>query len=69
VPRVILPFGSEFSPSQVDLSYLLELAFEMGGDGRGLEASVWTMYFEDYSKRHVFLVGKGGYFSLWVANK
>jgi hypothetical protein len=49
VPRGVLPFGSDFSPSQVDLSYLLELAFEFGGDWRGFEASVWTMYFEDYN--------------------
>jgi hypothetical protein len=49
VPRGVLPFGSEFSPSQIDLSYLLELAFEFKGDGRGFQASVRTMYFEDHN--------------------
>jgi hypothetical protein len=47
VSRGVLPFGSEFSPSQIDLSYLLELAVEFNGDWRSFQASVRTMYFED----------------------
>ncbi len=37
--RSDLPFGSEFSPSQIDLQVLLELAHEHGADWRAFEAA------------------------------
>lgn len=40
-----LPFGSEFSPSQIDLGTVLELAAEHGGDWRAFEAAVKDRYF------------------------
>lgn len=33
-----LPFGSEFSPSQIDLPELLELAITHAGDVKALQA-------------------------------
>lgn len=51
-----LPFGSEFSPSQIKLSRVLEFADEHGGDWRAFEDAVRTEYFEghnttDYNRR------------------
>jgi site-specific DNA-methyltransferase (cytosine-N4-specific) len=43
-----LPFGSEFSPSQIDLRRVLELADEHGGDWRGFEAAVRATWFEGH---------------------
>lgn len=40
-----LPFGSEFSPDQIDLPRLLELAVEVGGDWRAFERAVKDAYF------------------------
>lgn len=40
-----LPFGSEFSPAQIDLSWLLDLAAEHGGDWHAFEAAVREEYF------------------------
>ena len=40
-----LPFGSEFSPSQIDLSTVLELAEIHGGDWRAFEDAVRQSYF------------------------
>ena len=40
-----LPFGSEFSPSQIDLPILLELAHQHGGDWKAFEAAVKSKYF------------------------
>ena len=46
VPKSDLPFGSEFSPAQIDLPTLLELAHEHGPDWRtGFEAAVRDRYF------------------------
>lgn len=50
-----LPFGSEFSPSQISLSELLVFAHDYGGDWRKFELMVRTTYFEendtsDYNK-------------------
>ncbi|WCJ60310.1 restriction endonuclease [Fontisphaera persica] len=50
-----LPFGSEFSPSQVQLSVLLEFAKKHGGDWKAFEAAVKSRYFaqnptSDYNK-------------------
>jgi len=44
--RSDLPFGSEFSPSQVQLPLLLELADQYGGDWKAFEAAVRAAYFE-----------------------
>ncbi|MBI2913803.1 MAG: restriction endonuclease [Chloroflexi bacterium] len=43
-----LPFGSEFSPSQVELSEVLDLARRHGGDWKAFEAAVRARYFESY---------------------
>ena len=44
-----LPFGSEFSPSQIELAYVLELAELHGGNWHAFEATVRTTYFEGHS--------------------
>ncbi|MBI3946340.1 MAG: restriction endonuclease [Armatimonadetes bacterium] len=49
VQRSDLPFGSEFSPSQVDLRQLLELAHELGDDWHAFEDAVRLAYFEGNS--------------------
>ena len=46
MPRSDLPFGSEFSPAQIDLPVLLELAHGYGADWRGFEAAVRERYFD-----------------------
>jgi len=46
--RSDLPFGSEFSPSQVDLAHLLEIAHEQGGDWKAFEAQVRSQYFDSH---------------------
>ena len=56
VLRSDLPFGSEFSPSRIDLVHLLELANELGGDWRRFEEAVRLAYFEgnatsEYNRR------------------
>lgn len=40
-----LPFGSEFSPSQIQLPVLLELAKTHGGDWKAFEAAIEARYF------------------------
>ena len=46
MPKSDLPFGSEFSPAQIDLPTLLELAHEHGPNWRtGFEAAVRDRYF------------------------
>jgi len=44
-----LPFGSEFSPSQINLSQILELAKNHGGDWKAFETAVREAYFESYA--------------------
>lgn len=46
--RSDLPFGSEFSPSQIDLVHLLELAKSFGSDWNGFEAAVRERYFSGH---------------------
>ena len=51
-----LPFGSEFSPAQIDLPVLLELAHVHGPDWKAFEIAVRDRYFakhdtSDYNKR------------------
>lgn len=44
-----LPFGSEFSPSQINLADLLEIVQANQGDARKLEAAILTRYFADHA--------------------
>jgi site-specific DNA-methyltransferase (cytosine-N4-specific) len=46
--RSDLPFGSEFSPSQIDLAEVIELAQQHGGDWRAFEEAVRLRYFEGH---------------------
>lgn len=55
MPRSDLPFGSEFSPAQIDLPVLLELADKHGADWKAFEDAVRDRYFaenktSDYNK-------------------
>ena len=55
MPRSDLPFGSEFSPAQIDLPILLELADQHGADWKAFEDAVRDRYFaenktSDYNK-------------------
>lgn len=43
-----LPFGSEFSPSQIDLPHLLNFANQHGGDWRAFEDAVRVTYFDSH---------------------
>ena len=56
MPRSDLPFGSEFSPKQIDLADLLALANSHGPDWKAFEREVQDRYFSshqtsDYNKR------------------
>lgn len=44
-----LPFGSEFSPSQIELPVVLELVKEHEGDWRALEAAILERYFAEHA--------------------
>lgn len=48
MPRSDLPFGSEFSPAQIDLPVLLELAHVHGSDWKAFENSVHDCYFSGH---------------------
>ena len=53
--RSDLPFGSEFSPAQIDLPVLLEMAYDHAADWKAFENAVRDRYFEenktsDYNK-------------------
>jgi len=43
-----LPFGSEFSPSQIDLATVLEFANTCGGDWHAFEDAVRAVYFDKH---------------------
>ena len=49
VKKSDLPFGSEFSPSQIVLAEVLEMADIHGGDWRAFEAAVRAAYFQQNS--------------------
>jgi len=49
MPKSDLPFGSEFSPSQISLAVLLELAHDSGSDWKAFEAAVRQRYFDSHS--------------------
>ena len=56
MPKSDLPFGSEFSPSQVKLPQLLDFAKKYSGDWKALENAVYSTYFKnnktsEYNKR------------------
>jgi len=46
--RASLPFGSEFSPSQIDLRQMLELIEQHEGDQTALQAAILTTYFASH---------------------
>lgn len=46
--RSDLPFGSEFSPSQIELPVVLDMAKTHGGDWKAFEAAVRAAFFEDH---------------------
>jgi site-specific DNA-methyltransferase (cytosine-N4-specific) len=48
-----LPFGSEFSPSQISLKRVLELADQHEGDGRAFEDAVYAEYFSGNATNEV----------------
>lgn len=48
VQKSDLPFGSEFSPSQISLPRLLELADENEGDQKALQDAIRTEYFSTH---------------------
>lgn len=45
-----LPFGSEFSPSQIELPDLLDIARAHAGDPRALEAAILARYFTEHAE-------------------
>ena len=49
VKKSDLPFGSEFSPSQIELPRALELAHAHGGDWRAFEKAVRATWFEGHN--------------------
>jgi hypothetical protein len=46
-----LPFGSEFSPSQIDLADVLELVHAFQGNPQGLEFAIMVQYFSGHAAR------------------
>ena len=49
MPRSDLPFGSEFSPQQIDLADLLEIADQHGTDWNSFEEAVRDRYFAGHA--------------------
>ena len=48
MPRSDLPFGSEFSPAQIHLPVVLDLAHQHGADWKAFEAAARDRYFAGY---------------------
>ncbi|MBC6416757.1 MAG: hypothetical protein GDA47_02910, partial [Rhodospirillales bacterium] len=44
-----LPFGSEFSPSQIELPGMLQLLEDRAGDPAAIEAAIRQTYFASHS--------------------
>jgi len=44
-----LPFGSEFSPSQIELHVVLNFAEQYGGDWKAFEEAIYEKYFKKYA--------------------
>lgn len=51
IQRSDLPFGSEFSPSQINLPELLEITSHHQGDPHALEAEIMATYFASHAAR------------------
>ncbi len=51
VQRSDLPFGSEFSPSQIELPHLLDIVNRHQGDWHALEAEIRDTYFSGHAAR------------------
>lgn len=59
MPKIVksdLPFGSEFSPSQISLREVLQFANQHGGDWKAFENAVYERYFKgnktsEYNRR------------------
>ncbi|HWR15161.1 MAG TPA: restriction endonuclease [Terriglobales bacterium] len=47
MPKSDLPFGSEFSPSNIDLKTVLEFAAKHGGDNKAFENAVHDAFFSE----------------------
>lgn len=47
MPKSDLPFGSEFSPSNIELKTVLEFAAKHGGDNKAFESAVHDAFFND----------------------
>lgn len=46
MPKSDLPFGSEFSPSQIELPWVLEAAYNSKGNWQSFENAVYEQYFK-----------------------
>ena len=46
--RSDLPFGSEFSPSQIELPELLQIVKDHDGDVKGLQAAIQARFFSTH---------------------
>jgi spore coat protein CotF len=69
-----LPFGSEFSPSQIDLARTLEIAHSHQGDYRAFEAAVKQEYFathkaDDHNKKKLASNTKLGMIAYGIINR
>ena len=51
MPLIKLPFGSEFSPSQIDLPKLLEIVHANQGDRDQLLAGILQEFFSEHAKK------------------
>jgi hypothetical protein len=49
--RSDIPFGSEFSPSQVELPELLQIVHAKQGDPKALEAAIMAKYFSKHAEK------------------
>jgi hypothetical protein len=47
MPKSDLPFGSEFSPNQIDLPTVLELIAQYPGDKDSFERAIKDTFFKD----------------------
>lgn len=69
-----LPFGSEFSPSQIDLRIVLEFAHKHGGDWKAFESEIKQKYFskhqtDDYNKGKLANNTKLGMIAYGIINR
>jgi len=53
-----LPFGSEFSPSQIDLPNILEISYANEGNIVNIEAAIRAAYFSNHGSRNPSKAGK-----------